>query len=610
MCGIVGELRAQAGPLSPPDVFDGLVDRMRRRGPDSRGTWTDGERCQLGFRRLSILDLSPSGDQPMRTPDGRYVLVFNGEVYNFRELRQDLEARGVQFRSSGDTEVVLQAIATWWTAAIDRFNGMFALACYDVQEGRFLAARDHAGIKPLYLLAASEGLAFGSQYDQVIQHPWARGQRARPEALVQYLRHGAVPPGPGIIEGTEMLPPGTWIEVRPGGVVRRHRYTGFETANEPFTDRHEYLDALDDALRGAVGRQLVSDVPIATLLSGGIDSPLVTALAGEIAGSDLTALTAGSGDRHDETADARRYAEAIGVHHVIEDLGEYDAVALLDQAAAAATEPMADHSLVLVSMACEAASRHATVLLTGDGGDELFWGYAGRFASVLHVAPMFRAPRSIRRLRRAAGKVVPRWGVAQGVSYPSIGDWYREKHSRMRDDAIVELFPDLRDHLADPLFDFDGSERDDVAMWMRQIEFDEHLHRVLLKVDRGSMWRSVEVRVPLLDREVIDVALRGRWEWCLDLDTGRGKLPLRDLLARHVPTVTTAKRGFDFDIDRFTSEALTALAGDELLSRDSFVGIPVDRTAMRRLWERRDLGCGRAQWTLLMLARWEQLHWR
>src|SRR5262245_14850501 len=193
MCGICGSFS-----------FSGLSDRdnaavmqmiplMVRRGPDDEGFWTDGRYCALGFRRLSILDLSPAGHQPMITPDGRYAIVYNGEVYNFQELREELQQRGVRFRSSGDSEVVLHALAAWGKAAFDRLHGMFALAFYDWFEKRLLLARDHAGIKPLYYFLTSEGLVFASQYDQIMAHPWAKALQICEDGLALYLRLGYIP---------------------------------------------------------------------------------------------------------------------------------------------------------------------------------------------------------------------------------------------------------------------------------------------------------------------------------------------------------------------------------------------------------------------------------
>ena len=208
MCGISGELQFHDGPARDAAVIDHISALMARRGPDDAGLWRDADHVWLAFRRLAILDLSPAGHQPMLTADGRYALVFNGEVYNFAELRGELERRGVAFRSSGDTEVVLQALVHWGTSALDRFNGMFALAFYDRRERAMLLARDHAGIKPIYYLLGDDGLFFASQYDQILAHPWRAGLPVSADGLALYLRLGYIPAPQAILERTHMLEPG------------------------------------------------------------------------------------------------------------------------------------------------------------------------------------------------------------------------------------------------------------------------------------------------------------------------------------------------------------------------------------------------------------------
>ena len=219
MCGICGSFSVAGLSELDTAVTMGMIKLMERRGPDDEGFWTEGRHCALGFRRLAILDLSPAGHQPMTTSDGRYVIVYNGEVYNFRELREELGQRGIQFRSTGDTEVVLQALAVWDKEALHRFNGMFALAFYDTIEKQLLLARDHAGIKPLYYLLTSKGLVFASQYDQIMMHPWGKTLQTSKDGLALYLRLGYIPAPYALLKDTHMLEPGTWLEMGVEGQV-------------------------------------------------------------------------------------------------------------------------------------------------------------------------------------------------------------------------------------------------------------------------------------------------------------------------------------------------------------------------------------------------------
>jgi len=276
MCGICGELQLGDRPARDEATIAHLSALMARRGPDAAGHWRDGAHAWLAFRRLAILDLSPAGHQPMLTPDGRYALVFNGEVYNFAALRAELERLGVGFRSTGDTEVVLQALAHWGTAALDRLNGMFALGFYDRRERSLLLARDHAGIKPLYYLRDDAGLFFASQYDQIMRHPWAAGRPISAGALALYLSLGYIPAPRALLEGTHMLPPGAWLRFDGDGRCEQGAYYRFPVYQKPELRGATADEAVNAAVTDAVRRQMVSDVPLGAFLSGGIDSPLKT----------------------------------------------------------------------------------------------------------------------------------------------------------------------------------------------------------------------------------------------------------------------------------------------------------------------------------------------
>src|SRR5262249_14008021 len=262
MCGILGQITFSEGDCTAPDeeISPRLIGLMARRGTDGEGFWSDGRHATLAFRRLAILDLSDNAHQPMLTPDGRYALVYNGEVYNFRELRRKLVQDGVRFRSTGDTEVVLYALAQWGNRALSRFNGMFALGFYDSVEKRLLLARDHAGIKPLYYLLMSRGLVFASQYDQILAHGWSRESHVSPAALGLYLRLGYIPAPYALLQDTYMVEPGSWLEVSGENRVRHGRFFEF-SFSEPTLRGEAAFEAVDAAVTSAVRRQLVSDVP-------------------------------------------------------------------------------------------------------------------------------------------------------------------------------------------------------------------------------------------------------------------------------------------------------------------------------------------------------------
>ena len=610
MCGIVGEIafRGKASGAHENGVFAELVGMMTRRGPDDAGIWSDGSSCTLGFRRLSILDLSTSGHQPMLTRDGRYAIVYNGEVYNFRELRRELERDGARFHSSGDTEVVLQALAHWGAGALERFNGMFALAFYDAMDKRLLLARDHAGIKPLYYMHTSQGLVFASQYDQILAHPWGRKLSVLPDALAMYLRLGYIPAPYALLEKTRMLEPGCRLVITVEGELQRGRFFTFDMNREADLFGDEANEAVDAVVGAAVARQLVSDVPLGTFLSGGIDSPLVTAKARALQDGPIPAFTIGTaGDPLDESADAALYAQQIEVEHVVEQMVPGKALDVIDDVVAACGEPFADYSMFPTLLVSRLARQRVKVVLSGDGGDELFWGYAGRFLSILQATDDMSATDNRWNVKRL-------FEAGAGAWPANLGAAYQMKHTHFSEARLQNIFPDISDWPNDfPLFDYDGWETDQTARWLRWNEFNGFLTMVLLKVDRASMHESLEVRVPLLDREVIDVAARIDWKSCLDVDGRGGKLPLRRALAGLVPHQTSTKRGFTVPMGDWLRGPLRSLFEESVLGRKDILGLPIDEPSVQALFDRHlagETGHDMGLWILLSLSLWEEKHWR
>jgi asparagine synthase (glutamine-hydrolysing) len=613
MCGICGSLSFRGASPEDTAAIAALMQLMVRRGPDDRGLWTDHSHSVLGFQRLSILDLSATGHQPMTTPDGRYAIVYNGEVYNFPELREELWDRGIRFRSSGDSEVVLHALALWGRAALERFNGMFALAFYDSVEKRLLLARDHAGIKPLYYLLTAKGLCFASQYDQIMSHPWAKALETSADGLALYLRLGYIPAPYALLKSTYMLEPGAWLEVNSEGQVKRGKFFEFPLYREPDLCGEEAYEAADAAITRAVRRHLVSDVPVGTFLSGGIDSPLVTAKATAANNGSIQAFTIGTdGDDLDESPDARAYAREIGVDHVVEQASPGMALEMLDDVVSCCGEPFADYSVFPTMMIARMARRHVKVILSGDGGDELFWGYPSRFVPVLKHAHEFAHPYWFRMGLWGMGRLLGNGSTV--LRYRDIGGCYLGAHRRIYEDDLQAIFQDAPDWPADfDRFTYSGVEPNQTAQWMRWNEFVAHLTMVLLKVDRASMFHSLEVRVPLLDREVIEVACRIDWQSCLDLNRNLGKLPLRNSLARHVRTQVQTKRGFEVPMNGWLRGPLKDIFQETVIQRKEILGMPVSREKLRLMFQQHAdhrADHTRSLWTLLSLALWEQRHYQ
>jgi len=614
MCGIIGQFLSNDELISRYEpLIRTLTGLMARRGPDDNGFWTDGHRCLLGFRRLAILDLAPTGHQPMLTPDGKYALLLNGEVYNFQEIRHTLQQSGVQFRSTGDSEVVLQALAHWGVSALEKFNGMFALAFYDILNRRLLLARDHAGIKPLYYLLTRNGLVFSSQYDQLLQHPWIQHEQISKPGLALYLKLGYIPAPYGIVEKTHMLQPGSWLEIDDTGRCTQGRFFDIPVWQQADLYGEEALEAVDAVVLNAVRRHLISDVPVGVLLSGGIDSPLIAAYIRAISKENFPAFTIGVQDaRYDESTQAQTYAIELGFEHIVRMVEPNDALAMLEQVVDACGEPFADFSIFPTLMVSELAHQQVKVVLSGDGGDELFWGYVPRMSAIMQQAGNFGQPLWLQQFRYKIQRHLRFGNDRPNFHHKNLGDWYLEKHTHLRD-SKMPVFSDLNmpeDFLS---FEYTGHEQDQTAQWLRWNEYNCHLPGVLLKADRASMHHSLEMRVPMLDREVIQTAIRIDWKSCLDIKKRSGKIPLRHALARRVSHQSEKKLGFNIPMDIWLRKELRPVFEDLVLNTSELLGLPVNPLAIRKLYnEHMSAGINRENslWTLLSLALWERRHYR
>ena len=607
MCGIAGELRF-SDATEPKVDWEKISSMMARRGPDDEGIWSDAERCTLVFRRLAILDLSLNGHQPMTVCNGRFVLVFNGEVYNFKDLRKRLEGLGVQFRSNSDTEVVLYALIEWGIAALDSFNGMFALGFYDKAEKRLLLARDHAGIKPLYYLMRPKGVVFASQFNQLLAHPLSRNLGISREALSLYLRLAYIPAPYALLQDSHMLEPGTWMQCTGTGQIEQGQFFSLPRCETPYLKGEEAIEAVDAAITEAVKRQLISDVPVGAFLSGGIDSPLVVAKMRLASTGTIRAFTIGTGEEAtDESTDAMRYAHEIGVEHTVEHVKPDSASDLIDNVIEACGEPFGDYSIFPTMMVSHLASREYKVMLSGDGGDELFWGYP-RFGSLIQMAKDSRLPFWWRRIRGSIQGRLGRHYQSPDLPACSLGESHRAKLSHLPEVWLGRIFPTLPAWpSAYTAFGYTCRELNSVAQWSRWSDFVGHLPYVLMKVDRASMYHSLEVRVPLLDREVINVATQIDWRECIDMSRRIGKLPLRHVLARHTTYQSQTKRGFEAPMGTWLRTSLRERFEETILKRDEILGLAIERRALRELFARhlageRDYAWG--LWPLFSLALW------
>ncbi|HET6382900.1 MAG TPA: asparagine synthase (glutamine-hydrolyzing) [Armatimonadota bacterium] len=619
MCGICGVFIRDPAAAETPVIMDALrrmAGLMRRRGPDDEGFWSapDG-RAHFGFRRLSILDLSSAGHQPMISGDGRSAIVFNGEIYNFRELRQSLESAGVRFRSGTDTEALLEALNLWGVDAIPRLNGMFAFVWYNLSDHTLILARDHAGIKPLYyyLHPSGRGVAFASQYNALLQSPWGEPGPLRSDVLRLYLRLHHIPAPYGLLANTFQLEPGHYLKVSREGAIESHAWWTLPEHPEVDLSGSAAIDALSSALDRAVRRQRIADVPLGVFLSGGVDSPLVTAVARKQTGPDLKAFTIGNpGWDQDESEPAAEYARCLDLDFRLHPVSGGEAVSALNDVIEAQHEPFADFSALPTLLVSRFARQDVTVALSGDGGDEIFFGYE-RPLSLLRNGGDFRWPRPVRMALYGAGKygLGPRRSSVITASSP--GDYYFNVNCRTSDDDLRSLTPGLGPLPSD--FGLYRSERyrdpRGLANYSRRVEFYGQLQRGLKKMDMASMRNSLEVRVPLLDRDVIEIGLRIDPFECMK--GGGRKTVLRDLLARYVPraAIPEGKLGFAVPMGEWLRGPLRTVVEETLFDAPLYPAGIFEQSALRSYWEdhlngRRDAKWG--LWTLLSLQWWAKTH--
>jgi asparagine synthase (glutamine-hydrolysing) len=570
VCGICGIVtRAPGGP--DPAALAAMNDALVHRGPDSAGVAVEGP-VGLAARRLAIIDLA-GGDQPMATEDGELVVVQNGEIYNHEELRRELEARGCRFRTRSDTEVLLHAYREHGLDFLGRLRGMFALALWDARRERLLLARDRFGIKPLFYREDGDGLAFASELTSLARSPGFSGA-LDPDALEAYLAFNSIPAPLTVFREARKLPPGHWL-LWGGGAVRRGRWArpAPAAADAVRTEGAAALAAeVRDRLGDSVRAHLVADVPVGVLLSGGIDSSALTALAAPAAGGTLSTFSIGFEERSfDELSLARLVARRYGTDHH-ELVVRPDAAELLADVARACDEPLGDSSALPTYLVSRLAAGHVKVVLSGEGGDELFGGYetyaAGLLADRVRWAlPLLRWTAD--RLPSSDRRVSPDYRLKRFVAGAHLPPLERQH-------AFKEIFgPAERAALldgrggADPLARHRGRWAEtlgaETLARLQDVDLGTYLvDDLLVKTDRMSMAHSLEARVPFLDERVAELAL------ALPRDLRvRGlakKRLLRQAVAPLVPVEVARgpKRGFSIPAAAWLRGPLVPFARDVL----------------------------------------------
>ena len=609
MCGIYG----WAGRFGEdPGLHHEL---LVHRGPDAAGVFRrDGDPTVVfGHRRLRIIDLSPAAAQPMVTDRGTAV-TYNGEIYNYRELRQRLEAMGLDFRSASDTEVLLRAWETWGAEAFARLNGMFAFGLWDPSQRSLVLARDRAGIKPLFYALRPEGIVFASEIAAVLRAPGV-SDAVDPAALAEYFTLGYVTGARTVYRDIRKLLPGRYAVWRDGRFETRTYWqppAPRETASLALES-----DRLADLIVASVRRQLVADVPLGAFLSGGVDSSVIVAAMRAVGAPAIRTFSVGFEglDLYDERAYARRVAERFRTDHT-EDIVRPQPAKDVEHIVAAFDEPFADSSAIPTYYVAELARRAVTVALSGTGADDVFGGYRRHASASLRAAlgrlptPAFRAVAKLARWlpagrRTAAQQAVLFMQRATAVAPTDDAGWYAGLVSVFDDAVLRDLAPALPaiDHpVASRVATMPGA----AAERFMRADFETYLpDDILVKEDRMSMRWGLEVRVPFLDNELLDFA------WSLPSAMKvRGtatKRLLKQVARRWLPAdiVSRPKHGFALPVSEWLRGEMRGLAGAALLDGDPGL---LDRRRVEALWQshQRGVDCGAQLWTLLVYRLWER----
>jgi len=638
MCGIAGFLntRAAAFPADAARISAAMNRSLQHRGPDDDGIWTDAEAgVSLIHRRLSIVDLSPAGHQPMVSADGRFVITYNGEIYNFPDLRKDLESRGVNFRGESDTEVMLESIARLGLdATLPRLIGMFAMALWDRRERTLTLIRDRLGIKPLYWAKFGELFLFGSELKALRAHPgWT--PRIDRSAVASFMRHNYIPAPHTIYQGVHKLEPGTMLTLPWGGEPKIERYwdaraVAREGVRDPLGGSDsELLEQLETLLQDAVRRRMIADVPLGAFLSGGIDSTTVVAMMQSANVGKVRTFTVGFAEAdYDEAPHAAAIARYLGTEHTELTVTARQALDVIPRLPEWFDEPFADSSQIPTHLISALTRQHVTVALSGDGGDELFAGYnryrlATRLWRNLSLLPL--PLRSA--LARFATAISPDTWTNQLARLPGprmpgqIGDKIHKAANLLGERDRGGLYRQLVTHwnpasvapgVAETqgvLFDktIDG-EFPDLLSRMQFLDLVTYLpDDILTKVDRASMAVALEARVPLIDHRVVEFAWRLPRR--MKIRNGQSKWALRRILDRHVPRamMERPKMGFGIPLGEWLRGPLRDWA-EHLLSAQRLreAGL-LDADVVRRHWQEHLGGHRNWQyliWDVLMLEAW------
>ena len=576
MCGILGIVSKES---QDPGVIESLTSTLSHRGPDAQDMFISGDRkVALGHTRLSILDLSPEANQPMDSSSGRYTITYNGEIYNYQEIAKDLLShKGISaFRTTCDTEVILESYEAFGDSFVDRLNGMFTMAIYDHKENSLMLTRDRVGIKPLYYYQDQEKFIFASELKTITSYPGIKDQLTLNHTAVHgFLHLGYVPQPHTIWNEVKKFPSATIGKIDANLQLKLEPYwkVDLENSDLQIDSLPEAKEHLQQLISSSVNFRMISDVPLGTFLSGGIDSSLVTAVASTSSDQKVNTFNIGFKEsQFDESDYARKVAKHLGTQHTEFTLSEKDGIGLVEEIAETFDEPFADSSSISTMLVSRLAREHVKVILTGDGGDELFYGYgsyrwARRFGhpmmKILRRPSISLMSQGTERFKRVADLL----DYENPETLPS--HIFSQEQYYYREQEIDQLIR------TEPTSDLKKINQPFVGSKSRTIEnqalFDLNYYLrddLLVKVDRSSMKYGLECRVPLLDHRIVEYSMR--LATSLKLRNASGKYILKEILYDLVPReyFERPKWGFGVPLSRWLSGELSYLISDHLNSKN------------------------------------------
>ena len=586
MCGFLTEYNLSSQRRFQKDDFLRLLALSHKRGPDSSGYVSIAPLLQMGFNRLAIMDTSVAGQQPMQSANKKFTIVFNGEIYNHLELRKKLNY--TRYKGHSDTETITVCLETWGIEkTVKELNGMFALVIYNHQNEELSLVRDFAGIKPLFYGWDGHTLVAASQYDQITNHPVYAQKSVNPQVLKLYLQQHFLPAPYGLHTDTFQVLPGEIITFNKEGKKIHQRYWELPVNETSFiTDSQEAEHYVSSVLDQVVEGQLLSDVPIGGFLSGGVDSALIgTSIKKYHKKAQL--FTIGSDSKtHDESERAKQFAEALELQQSIWKLNAKEMLHYWDEAMNTLHEPMADFSILPTYLVSKLAKKQVTVALSGDGGDELFFGYE-RFWSVGKNIKYQQHPSLLRKGIYGFDKYASGNKKFNAVLLASRqGEAQQGLNSRFRKEWLEALAPDLNSISLPEEYDvYSYSNSKDIGTLlqnMRHSEFYGMMQKTLRKVDLASMGNSLEVRVPFLDKQMIEASLK--IDPLLSYGKNKSKQVLKNILHKRIPSVQeeTVKKGFSVPLSAWFRADLKPLITERLLDAN-LLDFGFERAAIEKM---------------------------